>query len=157
MEYVIEMNLPSGLPNQVEAAAKSLEMSANSYLQQALHEKIGQWIDNQPSQEISYGQSEGAPSRAMLPDELLAQTERAAADFGLSVHFFLHQALQEKVNRLSQDVAHKEEMDRAIEHIFEKNGDLFRRLAEWPIGEKRLEQEQKKDRKQHATEQSANS
>ena len=148
MEYVIEMNLPSVLLNQVEAAAKSLEMSANSYLQQALHEKIGQWINNQSNQETSYGQSEGVPSRAMLPDELLGQVERAASDFGLSVEGFLHQALQEKATRLPQDIIHKEKMDRAIEHIFEKNGELFRRLAEWPTEKKR----QERDRKKYATE-----
>jgi predicted HicB family RNase H-like nuclease len=152
MDYLINLKIPSALFSQVQSAAKSLEISANSYLQQALHEKIGQWIDNQPSRKTKYDPSEGVPSRAMLPDELLAQTERAAADFGLSVDEFLHQALQEKVRRLPEDIAHKEEMDRAIEHILEKNGDLFRRLAEWPIESIG----QALDHKPHVTKQRAN-
>lgn len=135
MEYLINASLSNNLLNQVEDAAVTLKMSANSYLREALREKIGQWIDNEPGKEIHCDQSDGVTTRAMLPDELLGQVERAAADFGLSVDEFLQQALQEKVSRLSQDITYKEEMDRAIEYIFEKNGDLFRRLAEWPTVE----------------------
>ena len=130
MDYVIELRLPSELLSQAQSAAKSLETSANGYLQEALHEKVDSWIRNEKTTAIGYDQFDRVPCSAKLSDELLAQAERAAADFGLSVDEFLLQALQEKVNRLSQDVAHKKEMDRAIEHIFEKNGELFRRLAE---------------------------
>ncbi|NOT58700.1 MAG: hypothetical protein HOP19_00575 [Acidobacteria bacterium] len=154
MKYVIETKLPTELLNQTERAARSLSLATNDYLQQALHEKVGQWIDNQLSQESRLSSSDGVPVRTMLSEELMGQVERAAADFGLSADDFLHQALQEKVTRLPQDITHKEEMDRAIEHIFEKNGELFCRLAEWPKGEK--EQEQEQDRKQYATKQSAN-
>ena len=153
MDYVIEVKLPSVLLNQAERAAKSLETSANDYLQDALREKVDRWIRNQTDETASYSKLDCVPCSAKLPDELLSQAERAAASLGLSVDDFLHQALQEKVNHLPQDVAHKKERDRAIEHIFEKNGELFRRLAQWPNGEKR--QEQGKDRKQYVTEQGA--
>lgn len=135
MDFVIEMNLPSVLLNEVEAAAKRLEMSPNLYLQEALHEKIACWLRNQNNGAVSSNLSKTVSSRAMLPDELLGQVERAAVSFGLSVDEFLLQALQEKVNRLPQDAAHKEEMARIVEHLFEKNGELYRRLAQWPTAE----------------------
>ncbi len=135
MDYIIKVSVPNELLNQAERAAASLGMSANDYLQEALREKVERWVWDKVAEEVICNNSDCVPSRAKLPDELLSQAERAAASLGLSVDDFLHQALQEKVNRLSQDLAHHEEMERIMEHLFEKNGDLYRRLAEWPTAE----------------------
>jgi len=135
MDYVIEIKLPDALLEQVQLAARSLELSASEYLQTALREKVDRWIHHESSGEATYDQADCVLSSAVLPDELLSQSERAAADLGVSAADFLRQALQEKVSRWSQDLAHKNEMDRLTEYLLEKNSDLYRRLAEWPVAE----------------------
>jgi predicted HicB family RNase H-like nuclease len=135
MDYVITVKIPDRLLRQVEMAAKSLNVSANDYLKAALHEKIGRWIHNESSQSADFSEADCMLSSAQLPDELLSQTERAAASYGLSVDEFLHQALREKVMRLSDDIVHKEKMDSIVKHLFETRGELYRRLATWPTAE----------------------
>jgi predicted HicB family RNase H-like nuclease len=135
MNYIIEVKLPSTLLNHVVVAAKSLDLSTSDYVQRALLEKVKRWIHNECSEEVSYSEFDCITGSMKLSDELLGQVERAAKSLGLSVDDFLYQALQEKVNRLPQDIVHKGKMDRAIEHVFKKNGELFRRLAEWPTAE----------------------
>src|SRR5689334_17011932 len=126
MDYVIEVKLSCSLLKHVEIAAKSLGVSTNDYLQEALREKIDRWVRNEGNEGASCNKFDCVPSSAKLPDELLSQSERAAASLGLSANDFLQQALQEKVNRRSQDLAHKKEMERIVEHLFEKNDDLYR-------------------------------
>ncbi|MDQ3010785.1 MAG: hypothetical protein M3X11_08805 [Acidobacteriota bacterium] len=70
--------------------------------------------------------------KVKLPDELLSQTERAAASLGLSAEDYLRIALEEKVRRWAEDLDHQQEFDRIAKDILERRKDVFQRLAEWP-------------------------
>jgi predicted HicB family RNase H-like nuclease len=135
MDYIINVRVPTELLHQAKHAAASLGMADNYYLQETLREKVARWVRDEVAEAMICDKVDFVSSRAKLPDELLSQSERAAASLGLSVEEFLQQALQEKVNRQSQDLARKQEIERITEHLFAKNADLYRRLAEWPTAE----------------------
>ena len=57
-----------------------------------------------------------------LPDELAAEIEKLATERGICVTDYLRLSVEEKLVR-------DEGFEKAVEHVLEKNSELYRRLA----------------------------
>ncbi|MBI1762608.1 MAG: hypothetical protein HYR56_14335 [Acidobacteria bacterium] len=70
--------------------------------------------------------------KVRMPDELLNQAERAATSLGLSADDYLRIALAEKVSRWAADEEAQQLMDARMRYLWDKRGEVYRRLAQWP-------------------------